>query len=143
VGGVVAAWLGGRFGRKWPIVIGLGLNVVAAVGLALTSDSLSYIALNWVWNAAYYFVVPYLMGTLAAMDDLGRWVVASDGVWTLGDAVGPGVAGTLVEWGGYPPLAGLALVVGVACMIMILIVLNRFEAGGGAPEDSAIRSAPT
>jgi hypothetical protein len=124
-------------------VIGLGLNVTAAVGLALISDSLSYIALNWLWNAAYYFVVPYLMGTLAAMDDLGRWVVASDGAWTLGDAVGPGVAGMLVEWGGYPPLAGLALVVGLACMIMMLSVLNRFEAGGGARSASATRAAPT
>jgi predicted MFS family arabinose efflux permease len=135
VGGVLATWLGGRFGRKWPIVIGLGLNVVAAVGLTLTSEHLTYIGLNWLWNAAYYFVVPYLMGALAAMDDLGRWVVASDGVWTLGDAVGPGLAGTLVEWGGYPPLAGLALVAGLTCMFVMLAVLARFDRGG--PPDRA------
>jgi predicted MFS family arabinose efflux permease len=126
-GGVVAAWLGARFGRKWPIVLGLGLNVVAAVGIAFTESSLSYIAFNCLWNTAYYFVVPYLMGALAAMDDLGRWVVASDGVWTLGDAVGPAVAGTLVEWGGYGPLAALALVGGLSCMLMVLGVLRRFE----------------
>jgi predicted MFS family arabinose efflux permease len=127
VGGVLAAWLGGRFGRKWPILVGLGLNVFAAVAMALTSDTNGYIAYNWLWNAAYYFVVPYLMGAMAAMDDLGRWVVASDGAWTLGDAVGPGVAGTLVEWGGYEPLALLALVGGVGCMLMVLGALHRFE----------------
>jgi DHA1 family inner membrane transport protein len=32
-GGVLAACLGTRFGRIWPIAIGLGLNVAAAVGL--------------------------------------------------------------------------------------------------------------
>jgi len=133
VGGVMATWLGGRFGRKWPIVIGLGFNVVAAVGIAFTENSLPYIGFNFLWNAAYYFVVPYLMGAMAAMDDLGRWVVASDGVWTLGDAAGPALAGTLVEWGGNPALAMLALVGGIGCMLMVLAVLHRFEAREGAP----------
>ena len=68
------------------------------------------------------------MGALAAMDDLGRWVVASDGAWTLGDALGPGIAGSLVERYGYVPLAGLALVAGVTCLIAILAVLRRFDA---------------
>jgi MFS family permease len=67
------------------------------------------------------------MGAMAAMDDLGRWVVASDGVWTLGDAAGPALAGTLVEWGGYPSLALLAMVGGLSCMLMVLGVLRRFE----------------
>jgi predicted MFS family arabinose efflux permease len=131
-GGVVATWLGGRFGRKWPIVVGLGLNVVAAVGVALTTESHSFIGFNLLWNAAYYFVVPYLMGAMAAMDDLGRWVVASDGAWTLGDAAGPALAGGLVEWGGYPPLAVLAGVGGLSCMIMVLGVLHRFESRSGS-----------
>jgi predicted MFS family arabinose efflux permease len=126
-GGVVAAWLGGRFGRKWPIVLGLGLNVAAAVGIALTTNSQSYLIFMFLWNAAYYFVVPYLMGAMAAMDDLGRWVVASDGVWTLGDAAGPAIAGTLVEWGGHRPLAVLALVGGFSCMFVVLAVMHRFE----------------
>jgi hypothetical protein len=134
-GGVAAAWLGGRFGRKWPIVLGLGLNVIAAVGIALTTDSQMYIGFNLLWNSAYYFVVPYLMGAMASMDNLGRWVVASDGVWTLGDAAGPVVAGTLVEWGGHLPLAVLALVGGMTCMVMVLGVLQRLESREAAKEE--------
>jgi predicted MFS family arabinose efflux permease len=128
IGGVIAAGMGERFGRSWPIAIGITLNVVAAAGIALGDDAATYIGLNFLWNAAYYFVVPYLMGALAAMDDLGRWVVASDGAWTLGDALGPGIAGSLVERYGYVPLAGLALVAGVTCLIAILAVLRRFDA---------------
>lgn len=134
IGGVLATWLGGRFGRKWPIVIGLGLNVTAAVGIAFTEQSSTYVAFNFLWNAAYYFVVPYLMGAMAAMDDLGRWVVASDGAWTLGDAVGPAAAGNLVEWGGNPLLAMLALFGGVGCMLMVLGVLHRFESRASPSE---------
>jgi predicted MFS family arabinose efflux permease len=128
-GGVVAAWLGGRIGRRVPIAIGVGLNTVAAVGLAFTEDTNAYLALMWLWTAAYTFAVPYLMGALAAMDDLGRWVVASDGVWTLGDAVGPGVAGFLVERSGYAPLGGLALFTGVICTIVMVEVMRRFLRG--------------
>ena len=49
-GAALAAWLGSRFDRLWPITIGLGLNVVAM-----------------------------------------------DPVWTLGDGLGPGVAGSMVR----------------------------------------------
>jgi predicted MFS family arabinose efflux permease len=126
-GGVVAAWLGGRFGTTVPIAIGIGLNVLAACGIALSEDSNLYAFSLWLWTAAYTFAVPYLMGALASMDDLGRWVVASDGVWTLGDAVGPGVAGMLVERGGYLPLAGLSLVTGILCVFVMIGVVRRFE----------------
>jgi MFS family permease len=129
VGGAVAAWLGGRIGYRVPIAIGVGLNTVAAVGLAFTEDSNVYLALMWLWTAAYTFAVPYLMGALAAMDDLGRWVVASDGVWTLGDAFGPGIAGFLVERSGYAPLGGLALLTGLTCAVVMVRVMRRFEAG--------------
>ena len=127
IGGVFAAWLGMRVGRNGPIMIGVALNIVAACGLALFEDTTSYVILNWLWNAAYYFVVPYLMGALAAMDDLGRWVVASDGAWWLGDALAPGIAGTLVTQGGHTPLAGLSLVTGLTCIVVMMGVLNRLR----------------
>jgi predicted MFS family arabinose efflux permease len=129
VGGVVAAWLRDRIGYKVPIAIGVGLNTLAAVGLAFTDNTNVYMALMWLWTAAYTFAVPYLMGALAAMDDLGRWVVASDGVWTLGDALGPGIGGLLVERSGYAYLGGLALFTGVACIIVMVEVMRRFQSG--------------
>jgi predicted MFS family arabinose efflux permease len=140
-GGVVAAWLGNRIGYRVPIAIGVGLNTVAAVGLALTDDPITYVVLLWLWTASYTFVVPYLMGALAVMDDLGRWVVASDGVWTLGDAVGPGIGGFLVERGGYAPLGSLALVTGVICVVVMVEVMRRFQNGKGRPSDGA-RATP-
>jgi predicted MFS family arabinose efflux permease len=46
VGALFAAWLGGRFGVRWPIVIGIGGNVLAAVGLALVANAISFWILN-------------------------------------------------------------------------------------------------
>ena len=129
VGAAAAAALGTRFGRRGPIILGLTLNIIAAVVLSGSEEPVTYIAMNWLWSAAYYFVVPYTLGAMSALDDLGRWVVATDAVWTLGDGFGPGIAGSLVERGGYDHLAGLGLVTGLICMAVMLGVLNRLGTG--------------
>lgn len=131
LGAVLAIGLGTRFGRKWPIIIGLGLNAIAAAGLAVCDDGNLYIALNILWGLAYYFTVPYMMGALAALDDLGRWAVAGDSFWNAGMVPGPLIAGYLVERSGYLPLAGMALAAGFGCMLMLVGVLNRLDAGQG------------
>jgi hypothetical protein len=109
-------------------VIGISLNVLAAVWIALGVDATAYVLLNLLWNAAFYFVVPYLMGAMAALDDLGRWVVVNNGIWMLGDGLAPGVAGSLVARSGYASLAGLPLVTGAVCAAVMLIVLRHIDA---------------
>jgi len=138
VGGVIAAALGERLGLKWPIVIGIALNAIAAAGIALGSDASMYVGLLVLWNAAYYFVIPYLMGAMAELDDRGRWVVASDGAWTLGDALGPGLAGTLVERSGYTTLAMLSMLAAAVCIVAALIVMRRYESTVASPIVKAV-----
>ena len=127
-GGVLAALLGARFGRVWPIAIGLGFNVVAAAGLAVFESSFAYSALNLLWAFAYNFLLPYLMGALAALDDRGRWAVAGDSFWNGGAVPGPWIAAVLVEQGGMLPLAVWVLVTGGICMVLVTGALRRFEA---------------
>ncbi len=125
-GALFAAWLGGRFGSRWPIVIGIGGNVLAAVGLALVASAIPYVLLNVAWNLAYYFVVPYLMGVMAEMDDRGRWVVAVDAIWWLGDAAAPAVGGMIVARSGYELLATFPIITGVVCIAVFMKLLVRF-----------------
>jgi MFS family permease len=128
IGGVLAAWMGNRYGTIGPIVIGIALNVAAALGLTLSENSVAYFWLNFLWTVAYSFVVPYILGVLSDMDDLGRWVVAMDAVWWLGDAPAPFVGGWLVESGGYSRLAGVPVFTGAVCIVLIVLVLRRFNA---------------
>jgi MFS family permease len=125
-GALFAAWLGGRFGNRWPIVFGIGGNVLAAAGLALVASAFPYVLMNLIWNLAYYFVVPYLMGVMAEMDDRGRWVVAVDAIWWLGDAAAPAVGGMIVARSGYELLATFPVVTGVVCIAVFMRLLVRF-----------------
>ncbi len=127
-GGALAAWLGNRFGNLRPIVVGLSFNVVFASALALGTIPILFAVSYLGWNMAYYFLVPYMLGVLAQMDDRGRWAVAADAVWWLGAAPGAAVGGILVEKGGYTTLAMLAPVTGIVCVTILVRTISRFNA---------------
>ncbi len=127
-GGVLAAWMGNRYGNLRPIIIGIILNVAFASALALSTIPILFAASYLGWNIAYYFLVPYMLGVLAEMDDKGRWVVATDAVWWLGAAPGAAVGGILVETGGYTTLAVLAPITGFICLLILVQTLRRFNA---------------
>jgi predicted MFS family arabinose efflux permease len=83
--------------------------------------------LDLLWNEAYNFLSPYVMGTLAALDDRGRWAVAAEALWNGGTVPGTWIAGILVERGGYLPLAGLSLVTGAICTAVYTVALRRLQ----------------
>lgn len=134
VGSFLAIWIGDRFGSRWPIVLGIGVNVGAAVGLGYSRDPYVYVFLNVAWYGAYYFVVPYLLGLMAKLDDLGRWAVAVDAMWWLGDAAGPPVAGMIVERSGIEYLPMLPLSTGVVCICIFTRLLKQFGRAGTPPD---------
>ena len=125
-GSFLAIWIGDRFGSKWPIVLGVGINVAAAVALSYSTRPIHFVILNVIWIGAYYFVVPYLLGLMARLDDLGRWAVAIDAMWWLGDAAGSPVAGMIVERSGFELLAAFPLCTGVIGITLFMRVLRRF-----------------
>jgi predicted MFS family arabinose efflux permease len=127
-GAVLAAWLGTRFGRAWPVTIGLTLNVVAVAGLAVCNSEFAYFSLNLLWGVAYNFLLPYMYGALATLDDRGRWAVAGESLWNAGAVPGPWIAALLVQQGSMVSLAVFSLVTGVICLVLINVALRRFEA---------------
>jgi predicted MFS family arabinose efflux permease len=122
----LAIWIGDRFGSKWPIVLGVGLNVAAGVALNYGTNPIHFVILNVIWIGSYYFVVPYLLGLMARLDDLGRWAVAVGAIWWLGDAAGPPVAGMIVERSGFELLAAFPLCTGIIGITLFMRVLRRF-----------------
>ena len=126
-GAVLAAWLGTRFGRVWPVTIGLGLNIVAVAGLAVCESTFAYSALNLLWGVGYNFLVPYLLGALATLDDRGRWAVAGESFWNGGAVPGPWIAAVLVQEAGMLSLAAWSLVTGGICLVLVTGALRRFE----------------
>ncbi|NQY67952.1 MAG: MFS transporter [Flavobacteriales bacterium] len=100
-GGILATWMGSRFGNFKPLLWGLGIQVLSSSYLIINTDSDLYFYLMLARNATYSFVMPYLLGTLAALDNEGRWAVAGDAFWNAATTPGPYLATLMVTYGSY------------------------------------------
>lgn len=126
VGAFLAIWVGDRWGTRGPLLIGIGINVAASVALGINENPYAYGVLVVVRIASYYFIVPYVLGLMSKLDNLGRWAVAVDAAWWLGDAAGPPIAGMIVERSGIELLAAFPLCTGIVCIGIFLKTLGRF-----------------
>jgi len=126
-GGVVAAVVGTRGGRPMLLTVGLGANVVSTWMVVIAGSSGLYLAGLLAWGIAFFFALPYLLGTAAALDPLGRWTAAAAGISAVGSAIGPGVAGLMVGASGYPALGGFAIACGLGAAVLILPVARAVD----------------
>jgi MFS family permease len=96
-GGAIAAWLGTRVGRVIPITVGMLINLVGqVVFLSATTPAMLWIG-GVCWGLGFYFVSPFQIGLVAALDRRGRLAVASGAAMNYGYALGPGIAGRTLE----------------------------------------------
>ncbi|MDH3519786.1 MAG: MFS transporter [Myxococcales bacterium] len=98
VGGAIAAWLGQRLGRVFPIVVGSLCSLAGrwAYISAATPETLWMGGL--IWGLGFYFVSPYQIGLAAAIDRRGRVAVATASVTNLGYGLGPGICGRIRQY---------------------------------------------
>ena len=98
VGGVIAAVLGVRLGRIFPIVLGCLFSASGRwLYISSASGSMLFFA-TLLWGIGFYFVSPYQMGLVAAVDRKGRAAVASAAAFNFGYAAGPGLAGRILQY---------------------------------------------
>ena len=96
LGAALAAGFGSRFGRVLPMAGGIGILAIAALGLGENAGFGGYafatIALMFAWT----FVVPYLLGNIAAIDRGGQLTAAANAIIGAGLAMGPAMSGLLL-----------------------------------------------
>jgi len=126
-GGALAMWMGTRYGRFWPLVGGLGLNIFSGAMFTIIEDPDYYSYMMYLWDISYIFVMPYLMGTLASLDKEGRWAVAGDAFWNFSSTPGPIIATLIVTHAGYNPLAFWVLTSGAVGMALFCYAAKQSD----------------
>jgi predicted MFS family arabinose efflux permease len=96
-GGVGAAALGIRLGRIAPLVIGSLFSVIGRWLYIATEGTEWLFVGGLMWGLGFYFVTPYQIGLLAALDRSGRLAVAAGAAANFGYGIGPTVAGRILE----------------------------------------------
>ncbi len=126
-GGVMAALLGVRLGRVFPIVLG---NLLSGMGRWLYIDATvtwTLVVASLLWGIGVYFISPYQIGLVAAIDRKGRAAVAAAGAMNFGYALGPGIAGRTLESLGRNGLLAVILVSTLASMLLLVPLAIRVD----------------
>jgi predicted MFS family arabinose efflux permease len=123
-GALLAAWLGTRCGRVFPVGLGVLCVIGSVLLLTFARDPLVFSAGVAIWALSFFFVFPYLMGTMAALDPRGRWAVAGGAAEVVGLGAGPVVGGVLVIGANYDALAWFMLAGGLISLALLMPVVR-------------------
>ena len=117
LGGFVAAGIGDRWGRLFPMLVISSVNI-ASLWALLVFDGVGGYALG---ACAFLFTVnfalAYTFGLTADADASGKFVVLSAAALSVGGIVGPGIGGRLAEHSGFDSM----LLFSASCMLASLL----------------------
>ncbi len=119
-GALVAAALGKRYGRLWPLCIGILGGILPLLFLYDRFSALQYGVVVSVYNFAWNMTHPYLLAAMASFDRGGRLVVHAVGAQMLGLAIGPAIAATVVGANDYGRVLTLGIVLFLIAWALIL-----------------------
>lgn len=124
-GGLLAAWLDTRVGRQLPLAVGILAIGVTWWVICVKPEPVLYAVCVVLNNIAYFFVLPYILGTAAALDRFGRWAAIASTSFLAAMAVAPVLGGILVEFGTYKLLGWFTLVSQIVSLALFLAVLRN------------------
>ena len=129
LGMVVAAIMGGRFGRAVPLAAALVVGGALKIWTGLTGDPVVFAALVIAVSSIYAFAFALFIATAAGLDARGRWSGPLLGAYLVGSSFAPLIGGLCIEWFG---VAGFALVTGVVSFAVIVPVVLVARVSTGA-----------
>jgi predicted MFS family arabinose efflux permease len=127
VGAACASFIGNRIARAAMLLTGYAILVAALLGLSAHPGSTGYAAAIFAFKFAWTFVLPFILAAAAKTDTSGRLIATLNFVIGAGLAVGPLIAGFLLDAG-----AGLNTLFQGAAVICALsfVCLLRVERSG-------------
>lgn len=126
VGPICAGIVGARFGSTKPLVLVGVFICLAVIGIAISGEKIGfYIGVPMIMIMPA-IMLPSFLGGLAVVDPTGRLAGAHPAFATMGGAMGPVIAGTISDVGGFATLGWF--IVAVLIIGMTLMAAATFKA---------------
>lgn len=139
VGGAIVVVLPARFGRIWPLMIGILLTAAGSWALRWSGSLAVYFVANAVVAITWALCIAYLLGMCAQLKVDGRVAVLGGFVSKMGLASGPAACALAHEYVGYPVLIDVSAVLivlsGLLCFVPAL-ALDKAKGAKSSPENS-------
>ena len=124
-GALGAAWLGDRYGKVKPHLIGAVGAVITVILLLGRPELVRYSFAIVFLTLSINFWLAYMLGGVAAIDTSGRFAVLVTAALGVGATIGPAIAGGLIDNSNYLPMLAFSLVAIMAGLMIIVNVLRR------------------
>ncbi|MFT7461099.1 MAG: MFS family permease, partial [Planctomycetota bacterium] len=109
-----------RIGRIIPLIVsivGTAIGIYILVGkIAFIHYTLGVCIFNFLWNVS----MPYLLATLADFDQTGKVVIYGISMQTIGYAIGPFIAATILGQSNYNNVYLAATILFIASAILLI-----------------------
>ena len=124
IGAFVAAWLGNKFGRNFPLISIMVINIVSLIIIWWSTSLISFAVGAILFTFCVNYGLAYFFGFSAELDLSGRFVVLSATTLSLGGAIGPGLAGRMIEIQGFKTVLVFSAVCSLLSLIIYMVVVR-------------------
>jgi DHA1 family inner membrane transport protein len=120
-GSLTATAMGGRFPRSVSLALGYGAMTASVATLLGVPGLVRFAAAAFVFKFVWTYVLPFILASVADLDNDGRLMSTTNLVIGGGVAVGPAVAGQLIERSGH---TSAMLIVSMSFLIVSLLAIS-------------------
>tara|TARA_R110001599_G_C12270264_1_gene661363 strand:- start:6762 stop:7454 length:693 start_codon:yes stop_codon:yes gene_type:complete len=124
VGAFVAAWLGNKAGRNFPLIAIVIINIVSLLVIWRSTSLMSFAVGAILFTFCVNYGLAYFFGLSAEVDFGGRFVVLSATTLSLGGVIGPALAGRIMEDQGFETVLALSAICSVLSLAIYMIVVR-------------------
>ena len=130
LGALSATWLSTKLGRMIPFIAGMLLIAISFFLLYGLSSATVFIVAAFLFKFAWWFVGPYLLANMTALDPSGRLITATNFAIAFGQGLGPLVVGLMLvkEANGdvldYSPTLTIGLIALLICVLLLVPVVR-------------------
>lgn len=122
-GSIAVTWLGDRFGRSIPILVGGTVLAASFYAIGIATEPVVYWVAIIAYGIAYFFVLPYILGQAAELDSLGRVAMLASAVPYVSHLVSPLLGAlVLVRFGAFGTMA--AVTAGTAMVATVIVAAS-------------------
>lgn len=129
-GAGTASLIGNRWRRTPLLLVGYGAMAIAVLCLLNQPQLIRFAFAALLFKYTWTFVLPFVLATLAELDRDGRVMSTANLVIGSGLAMGPAIAGMLIETGG----GQFGTVLAVSAILMMVSLSTLIAARGRSPQ---------
>jgi len=120
-GALAAAFVGNRSQRWAMVTLGCGVMIVALAMLLGGPTLLRFSVAAYAFKCAWTFVLPFILASVSQLDRSGRLMTTVNMTIGAGLAIGPGIAGAIIQaTGGFQQMLIAALATLILAFVLIL-----------------------